>query len=69
MADIQDIFKVDEFFTQTRLKICATVNCANRQHQDTSCNLKEIEMKHGRCLSFVKKERDDLVIVEPKKEI
>lgn len=56
-----------EYFTQTRLKTCFTVNCANRKLREFECNLKEIDIRDGSCLSLVEQERDDVVII-PRKD-
>ena len=54
--------EIDKFFIQTRITRCITLNCANRV--EFECNLKEIEMKDGKCSSLVFEERNDLLTVK-----
>lgn len=66
MAKIEDlIFKVDRFFLQTRINYCSTVNCANRKQMEFECNLKEIEVKEGKCASLIVAKRSDIIPSKP----
>ncbi|MCK5601791.1 hypothetical protein KAR91_07985 [Candidatus Pacearchaeota archaeon] len=55
------IVEVDRFLTQTRISVCSTINCANRKNNEFECNLKEIMIEEGRCISIIEQKRDDIL--------
>ena len=61
MAKLSDIvLRVDEFFTDTRVRACLAVNCKYNTlkiEEELGCNLKNIEIiESGVCKSFERKE-------------
>ncbi len=57
--------EVDKFFLQTRINYCTTVNCANRKDMECECNLKEIEVRDGKCASLIIAKRNDIIPSKP----
>jgi len=66
MAKMNDLtIRVDDFFTQSRVNYCNTVNCANRKNMEIECNLKEIFIEDGKCHSMIKQDRNDIIPIKP----